>query len=118
MPTQMPKRPSKVKVLTITYNIHWLSEDEWYAARLDTGSVGITERDSGTIALRADKTASEEALKATLLHEVLHTCTQAMRVECNLDHVQDGEEFFVSIVAPLLLAVLRENPPLTKYLLG
>lgn len=112
------KRPSKVKVLTVTYTIHWLTEDQWYAARLDGESVGVTERDQASIAMRADSLASEDALRATLTHEIMHACTQSSRVESNLGAVSDGEEFFISIIAPLFLHVLQTNPAVTKYLLN
>jgi len=118
MPTQTrPKRPTKVKVLTVTYDIHWLTEDEWYKARLDGDAVGMTERDMASICLRADSTASEDALRATLTHELMHACTQAMRVDSELANVSDGEEFFVSIIAPTFLHVLQANPAVVKYLL-
>lgn len=117
MPTQTPKRPSKVKVLTVTYDIHWLTEDEWYAARLDGDAVGITERDMASIAMRADSTANEDALKATLMHELMHCCTQAARVDKELANVSDGEEFFIAIISPLLLHVLQANPKVAAYLL-
>ena len=117
MPTPTPKRPDKVKVLTVTYTIHWLSEDEWYAARLDGDAVAITERDMASIAMRADSTANEDALKATLMHELMHCCTQATRVEKELGNVSDGEEFFIAIIAPTLIHVLQSNPKVAKYLL-
>lgn len=117
MPTQMPKRPSKVKVLTVTYDIHWLNEDEWYAARLDGDAVGITERDMASICMRADSTANEDALRATLTHEIMHCCTQASRTDKFLTDVSDGEEFFIALIAPLFLHVLQANPKVTAYLL-
>ena len=118
MPTQTPKRPSKVKVLTVTYSIHWLTEDEWYAARLDGDAVGITERDMASIAMRADSTANEDALRATLCHELMHACTQATRVEKELTNVSDGEEFFIAVISPLFLLLLQENPVVARYLLN
>lgn len=115
--TTVVKRPTEVKVLTMTYKVTWLTEDEWYAHHLDQDSIGITERDCGTIWMRADPTSNEDSLRMTLLHEVLHTCTQASRFERYLKEVEDAEEFFIGQVSPVLLHVLNENPNLLAYLL-
>jgi hypothetical protein len=111
------KRPTSIKVLAVTYTVTWLTEDEWYAHHLDQDAVGITERDSGVIWMRADPTSNEDSLRMTMLHEVLHTCTQASRFERYLKEVEDPEEFFIGQISPVLLQVLHDNPNLMGYLL-
>lgn len=118
MTTQRVKRPTKVKVLSIVYAVRWLNEDEWYTERYDMDSVGITERDKALINMRADSSANEDALRSILLHELLHTCTQASRTESFLGDVSDGEEFFIAQVSPILMSLLVDNPNTVAYLLN
>lgn len=112
------KRPETVKVLTMEYQIQWLTEDEWYAHRMDPDAVGMTERDKGLISLRADETANEESMRATLLHELLHTCTQATRLDKYITQVDDAEEFMVGQTSPVLMALMVDNPHVMTYLLS
>lgn len=83
-----------------------------------TYSVGVapTLLEWGFIDYRAQKIvladdAEVERRRITLLHEVLHACTEQVNLKDN-----DDEETFVSRVSPLLLQVLRENPDLVAYL--
>lgn len=112
------RRPTRIKVLTVTYEVQWLTEDQWYANHLDGDAVGLTSRDGGEILMRTDPTTNEDSLRATLLHEVMHACTQTTRLDKHLDAVDDKEEFFVALVAPILLLVMNDNPNLVAYLLN
>jgi hypothetical protein len=111
------RRPKTVKVLVQTYKIMWFNEDQWYAHHLGQDDAGITQRDSGEIWLRADPTSDEDSLRMTLMHEVLHCCTQATRLDKYLKEVEDPEEFIVGQVSPVLLQVMNDNPGLMAYLL-
>ncbi len=58
-----------------------------------------------------DEAITPERRRVSLLHELLHCCTE-------LTHVTDGatEEATVTALAPALVQVLRENPALVAYL--
>lgn len=116
--TRVVKRPTKLKVLTQTYVIRWLNEDEWYAQRMGDDNLGLTERDKGLITLRADGTVDEDAMRSTLMHEILHTTTEAQRFGKYIKEAEDSEEYVVSQIAPVLLAVLAENPHVLAYLIN
>jgi hypothetical protein len=53
-----------------------------------------------------------------LLHEILHTCSQATRLDRYITEVEDGEEFFIGQISPILMSVLNDNPNLVAYLLN
>lgn len=112
------KRPTRVKVLTLTYDIRWLGEDQWYAERYPDDALGLTERDKALVSLRADSTVNEESMRATLLHELLHCCTQATRLDKYITQVDDPEEFIIGQVSPVFLSVLSDNPNVVAYLLS
>jgi hypothetical protein len=115
--TDKVRRPTSARVLAIKYDIIWLNEDEWYQKKLDNDAMGITERDSAVIWMRRDSTSNEDSLRYTLLHEILHTCTQTTRLDKYLKEVEDPEEFFIGQVSPLLLQVMHDNAALMRYLL-
>lgn len=58
-----------------------------------------------------DEAVTVERQRVTLMHELLHCCTELM-------HITDesSEEATVSALAPALVQVLRENPDLVAYL--
>ena len=112
------RRPTRVKVLTMKYTIRWLNEDQWYAERYPDDALGLTERDKALVSLRADATANEESMRATLLHELLHCCTQATRLDKYITQVEDPEEFFIGQMSPVLMSVLNDNPNVVAYLLS
>lgn len=112
------KRPTSVKVLTIEYNIRWLDEDEWYGERMDPDALAMTERDKALVSMRADGTAHEDSMRATLLHELLHCCTQATRLDRYITQVDDAEEFFIGQMSPVLMSLLNDNPDVVAYLLS
>jgi hypothetical protein len=112
------KRPTKIVALTRKYIIQWFTEDEWYQGRFPEESMGYTERDKGLISIRADSTADEDTLRETLLHEVLHVCTQSSRFDRYITQVEDPEEFVVSQMSPVLITIMNDNPSLVAYLLS
>lgn len=112
------KRPTKVKVGPLTYDVRWLNEDEWYAQRYEEETIGLCERDKCLISIRADTTAAEDALRLTLLHEILHTTTEEGRITPFIKEVDDAEEFVVRLMAPVLLGILNDNPNVVAYLLN
>lgn len=114
--TAKSRRPSKVKVMMITYVIRWLNEDEWFTERYDNEEVGRTERSRGVISIRIDSQSNEDSLKEVLVHELLHCCTEMSSTAKFLKEVGDPEEFWVAQVSPVLTTVLKENPALVAYL--
>lgn len=82
---------------------------------------GSTNRASLKITIRGGGVLSEDAARDTLLHEVLHAIIGVSTMEIfHLDggHGGPDEEKIVGQLAPLLLAVLRDNPELVAALIS
>lgn len=70
---------------------------------------GWTHPDTLTIAI--DTSLAGSMRREVLLHEVIHASIRAAGLE------EDTEETVARALAPVLLAALRDNPPLARYLL-
>ena len=79
------------------------------ADRLPADLYGQCDKGKHVIALHPDQSAPR--LRATLVHELLHAL-------CDLTGLDDdkAEERLVTVLAPALLAVLRDNPRLVAWL--
>ena len=79
------------------------------ADRLPADLYGQCDKGKHVIALHPDQ--SDPRLRATLVHELLHAL-------CDLTGLDDDktEERIVTVLAPALLAVLRDNPRLVGWL--
>ncbi len=111
--------PSKVKVGIFVYSVQ-VGGPDWKAAVKKKPSAGgrlagHTDNLSLTISVRPGLAPGAE--REVVVHELLHACVnvagqpiESMRRKCGL------EENAVSVIAPTLLGVIRENPPLLRYL--
>lgn len=68
------------------------------------------------IVLRGPDGISEDKCRETLLHEVLHAVIGTSRIP-PFGHGEEVEEDFVSMLAPVLLDTLRDNPDLVNALM-
>lgn len=78
---------------------------------------GACDRGRQIIRLRGPAGVSEDKARETLLHETLHAVIGTARIPPFGDE-HGGEEDFVSMLAPLLLDTLRDNPDLVRALLA
>lgn len=117
-------RPKRVKIGPYDYNVIW-TEDTIAAYESDgkfsgdySGEgylAGWGDFRSGNICV--DSRLAPAAQKSTLLHEVLHQVFTVSGYHCRLDDEGSGrEERIVSALENPLLAVLRDNPQLVRYL--
>jgi hypothetical protein len=115
-------RPTSVKVGHMDFSITWVDEKEWLQ-KDDNDKAGSSWYSNGAIRIRmqnAGVDVHEDALRECLLHETLHCCWQ---VVANMAHSRseenvDVEEWFVGSITMPLIQVLRDNPPVMKYLLA
>jgi hypothetical protein len=98
------KPPSTIKVGPFTYRV------EVDDAKVPDSMYGVCDKSEQRISLHKDQ--SKQRLRLSLLHEVLHAL-------CDLANLDDDpvEERIVTQLSPVLLAVLLENPKLTRFLL-
>lgn len=124
MPRKFIPRPDAVRIGHRMYEIVYLTDQEWRTA--DYGdNRGITLHAVGRIALLLDYDGDivcEAVLRETLLHEVLHACTNSSMLWNTWDHMKDyewnhAEEAIVGAMSPLALGMLRDNPEVLAYLL-
>lgn len=112
-------RPTSLKVGHTTYKIQWWSEKKWLK-RDDPERSGSTWYGVAKIRLRLETSGhaiQEDALRETLLHEILHACWE----QANLGgrgKIEDNEleELIVASLSFPLITVLQENPDVVEYL--
>ncbi len=100
----MPDHPPKqLRVGPYTYKVA-VDPD-----RLPVDLFGQCDKGKHVIALHPEQ--SSIRLRSTLLHEILHAL-------CDVTGVDDdkAEEHIATVIAPALLAVLRDNPKLVSWL--
>lgn len=91
-----------VRVLGRTFKVSWQKDD----------LAGYCDREAGTI--NVDPDTDEHSKKVFLLHESMH----AVLFQQGLILKYKAEEAIVRPLAFGLLAVLRDNPAMTKWLLS
>jgi hypothetical protein len=104
--------PRSVRVGPFRFTIRWSTKairelEREFAEDL----YGTTDPDTQTIFMHSR--LSHDRARVTLLHEILHACFHA--ADYPLSHKR--EEKAVSALAPVLLAVLRDNPHIVTYLI-
>lgn len=104
--------PKKVKVLSKTYSII-VDEHIWNEG---TGASGLCKPWKTQIHV-AKGELNEQQERDTVLHEVMHAIFSEMGLTTDFKE-ENEEEKIVRCMATGLLAVLRENPALVKYLTG
>lgn len=102
MPVDKP--PGKVVVGPFTYTV---VVDE---GRIPSDLYGACDKGHHIISLHPNQSA--QRLRVTLVHELLHAL-------CDVTGVDDDkvEERVVTVLAPVLLGLLRGNPRLVKWLM-
>ena len=99
----------RIKVVSTDYKVELLPQDE-----CDTYSVaGTCHQTPQDPKIRIAKHKEPTALADTVLHETLHACWTTM----NLD-AREEEERAVSLLATALIAVMRDNPKFSKWLMN
>lgn len=115
------KRPKSVRVGWLReVKIHWLSNKKWRKHEsLDDHEGGCFFGGSKEIYIRLVDDQHEDLNRETLWHEIIH----AVYFETNIVNTQNVirhkhmEEAVVGSLSGPLLAVLRDNPKILKYLL-
>ena len=116
------KRPTTVKVGPYLYKIHY-SDAKVDAFVVEDGdasaenAAAYSDTNNHVIALRTKK-YSEDAIRTTLLHELLHCAFDAAGGWYKLPEDKGAEEAIIQAMSPSLLNILRENPEVTVYLTG
>lgn len=81
-----------------------------------TNVMGACDRELQLIVIRGGGAQTEDKARETLLHETLHAVIGTARIPPFGDH--DDEETLVGALAPVLLAVIRDNPALVAALIS
>ena len=105
------KKPTKFKSGCYTWKIYWSEEeaDELY---------GKTDHSTKTVTIYQCKT--DEILRETLLHELLHVVLED-KAEAIFNFDPDKKEFdkeenLVRLMSPVLMQLINDNPELVKFL--
>jgi hypothetical protein len=123
------QRPTKVRLGVRTYQIKYLQDEEWVEQGHDESQRGVCNNILGVIFIRktvGEWVMDEDGLRETVFHEVMHavaSCSMTWnswdivrkRVRDDYDSV---EEFIVGGWSPTMLAMLRDNPDLRKWLMA
>jgi Zn-dependent peptidase ImmA (M78 family) len=116
-----PKMPTKVKIGTQNWTVIERSSNMDDA--LSSSAYGYTLVRSSTIIIDADAPPSRK--RQTLLHELLHAIRYSMgnsTIPATSDDesktTDAWEHYFIGIYEEGVLAILRDNPPVTAYLLS
>ncbi len=104
----MPLPFKRIKVVSTDYKVELLPQEE-----CETYSVaGTCHQIPQDPRIRIAKHKEPTAMADTMLHEVLHACWTTM----NLD-AREEEERAVSALATALIAVMRDNPNFSKWII-
>jgi len=115
---RVARRPKQVVVGPWTYNIEFMSDKEWLDAGENPDWGGVSAHQETRIRLRMTPTVSEDTLRETLLHEVLHCVWAATQLNHFRPRKRDYEEQIVAMMSPTLLRVLSDNPAVLAYLVN
>lgn len=106
-----------VKIGAHNYTILERTKDE--DGMLNDGSHGYTLENNNLIVI--SKTISHSKKQVVLLHELLHAIrfvNDGMPKPKNKDDFEEWEHYFISLYENNLLAVLKDNPQLTEWMLN
>tara|TARA_R110000824_G_scaffold8994_4_gene40647 strand:- start:213 stop:545 length:333 start_codon:yes stop_codon:yes gene_type:complete len=104
----MPLPFKRIKVVSTDYKVELLPQEE-----CDTYSVaGVCHQTPQDPKIRVAKHKEPTALADTMLHEIMHACWTTM----NLD-AREEEERAVAALATALIAVMRDNPNFSRWLI-
>lgn len=112
-------RPLVMNLLHITWTFEYLEHDDWNAT--DARKSGVTYCNKNNMKVRLsdeDGAYSEANIREIVLHEMQHAIWFSMQLGQHKfpDDTEDLEELVTSSLTAPLLAVLRDNPEIVKYL--
>lgn len=111
------ERPGHVFVVAKTYEIVWLTEEEWHNNNLNESDAGLTYSSRNMIYMRLMPMSTEGNYQEILLHEITHAVwAETHLTHLNLTEPEEPEEAIIGIQTHGLLFVLQQNPHVTKYL--
>lgn len=99
--------PTSVKVGAHVYNV-------FRKSAVELGEDNLGHCDSAALQIWVKKRLRISKAQEILLHEILHAIT-LQALGCERPYT---DEEFITVIAPILLQVLRENPELLEYLRG
>lgn len=100
-------RPRRIRIGHTIWKVLWSQRSVDRLA--GGGAIGVSVEKAQTMAVAGDLVAMFE--RETFLHELMHSCISAAGV------APASEELLVSVLAPRLLGVLRQNPGVVEFLL-
>lgn len=103
------RMPERVLVAAHAYTITRCCSREMTSG--EDGHLGDTDYE--TLSIRIKKGMRRSKVQEVLLHEVLHACTYHF---WNMDDKVIGEEEAVTMLSPILLQVLQDNPELIAFI--
>lgn len=108
LPLQLP---SELMILGHRYHLSVVEDPNVTLGRSDAGdALGMTDLNRGLMRFRGGGEQSEDSVRDTLLHEVLHAVNYHMACDIHEDNI--------GRVATGLLAALRANPSLVAALIS
>lgn len=106
-------RPRRVRIGHTVWTMKWSKAAVDELVHIKDSASGAASHRFSTIAVEP-LPESPVLEREVALHEVLHACFQATGMKWS----EEREEAFVAGLSPVLLAALRDNPSLVRYLTG
>lgn len=123
-PQKNHARPDYAFIGNHTYQINWLTTDEWVERDFPMDKDGLTYGAKSCIFVRLIPERPEALYQEIVLHEVTHavwdTVGLSLIEEWNNhgDNSNSVEENVILLQTPMLLFVLKQNPHFTNWLLA
>lgn len=117
-------RPEQMVINADAWRIIWFTEDEWYQHHLDDEGDALTYGRERIIYMRTSgPNILEQYYQGLLCHELVHACIHTsghgtLEPVKDMSATNDIEELFAGVLGPMLLSVLKMNPPVVKYLMS
>jgi hypothetical protein len=112
-------RPEHIFIGNHTYQVEWLSQNEWEDRRLDEHADALTHARHQLIQIRTYAPSRESHYQEVLFHELTHAVWDStMLTHADLSAQEDPEEFVIGLQSPQLLFILKQNPDLVKWLMS
>lgn len=112
-------RPDHVFIGNHTYEIRWLTMDEWDENRLDPEADACTYARRNIIFIRLYPETSESHYHEVLWHEIGHAVWDTtMLTHADLSKHDDAEEFVVGLQSPAQMFVIHHNPALMAWFMS
>lgn len=105
------KLPKKIKIFNLDYRIRWASSYAAFAA----DACGWLDIQRQTLFLRREY-ASEQQLRDTVLHEIIHALNAVLNLTDEREHVLRTDEAIATRLASGILTVMRDNPEIRKWI--